>query len=50
MRRLQRLELVLQAAGDDVEAEVQEVPEDLVQIQPLRPAHVDVAFGRHRGR
>ena len=33
-------------ARDDVEAEVQEVPEDLVQIHPLRPADVDVAFGR----
>ena len=43
---LERLELVLQAPRDDVEAEVQEVPEDLVQIHPLRPAHVDVAFGR----
>ena len=39
---LERRELVLEPPGDDLEAEVQEVPEDLLQIEPLRA-------GRPRG-
>ena len=39
---LQRAELVLEARGDDVEPEVQEVPEDLLQVQPLGPADLRV--------
>ena len=35
---LQRRELVLEAPGDDLEAEVQEVPEDLLEVEPLGPA------------
>ena len=34
----QRLELVLQPLGDDLQPEVQEVPEHLVQVQALGPA------------
>ena len=40
---LQRLELVLEPLGDDLEAEVQEVPEHRVQIEPLGPADLGVA-------
>src|SRR6185437_12575351 len=34
---LERRELVLEPLGDDVEAEVEEVPEDRVQIEALGP-------------
>ena len=43
---LERLQLVLEAFGHYFETEVQEVPEDLVQIHPLRPPDLDVALGR----
>ena len=33
--RLERLELVLEARAHDLEPEVQELPEDLVQLEPL---------------
>ena len=36
--RLQRLELVLEPGAHDLEPEVQELPEDLVQLEPLRLA------------
>ncbi len=46
---LQRLELVLEPRADDLEAEVQEVPEDLVQLEPLGPADRGI-LGRHQAR
>ena len=39
---LERLELVLEALGHDLEPEVQEVPEDRVEIEPLGPADFGV--------
>ena len=44
MRFLQRGQLVLEPPGDDLEAEVQEVPEDLLEVEALRPA--DLGFSR----
>ena len=49
MRFFERLELVLEPARDDVEAEVEEVPEDLVQVEPLGLADERV-LGRHEAR
>ena len=49
MRFLQRLELVLEPLGDDLEPEVQEVPEDRVQVEPLGPADLGV-LGRNEAR
>ncbi len=45
---LERGELVLEAPRDDLEAEVEEVPEDRLQIEPLGAADLRV-LGRHRG-
>ena len=45
----ERGELVLQPLGDDFEAEVQEVPQDLLQIEPLGPADFRI-LGRESGR
>ena len=49
MRRLQLLELVLEAAGHHFEAEVEEVPEHLLEVEPLGPADLGV-LGRHQAR
>ena len=49
MRFLQRLELVLEPLGDDVEPEVQEVPEHRVQVEALGPADLRV-LGRNQAR
>ena len=38
----ERRQLVLEPPGDDLEPEVQEVPEDLLQIEPLGPADLRV--------
>ena len=46
MRFLQLRELVLEAAGDDFEAEVEEVPEHLLEVEPLGAADLGV-LGRH---
>ena len=46
---LERAELVLEPPRDDVEPEVQEVPEHRLQIEALRPADLGV-LGRDRGR
>ena len=46
---LERLELVLQPPRDDVEPEVQEVPEDRVEIEPLGPPDLGV-LGRNEAR
>ena len=46
---LQRRQLVLEPARDHVEAEVQEVPEDLFQIEPLGPADLGI-LGRDQAR
>jgi hypothetical protein len=43
------LELVLETAGDDLQAEVEEVPEHLFEIEALRAADLGV-FGRHQAR
>ena len=45
---LERRQLVLEPPGDDLEPEVQEVPEDLLEIEPLGPADLRV-LGRDRG-
>ncbi len=45
---LQRGELVLEPPGDHLEPEMEEVPEDLLQIQPLRPADLRI-LGRDAG-
>ena len=42
MRFFERGELVLEPLGDDLEPEVQEVPEDLLEIEPLGPADLGV--------
>ncbi len=42
-------ELVLEPPGHHLEPEVQEVPEDRLQVEPLRPADLGV-LGRDRGR
>ena len=47
--RLERLELVLQPSRDDLEPEVQEVPEHRVQIEPLRPPDVGCLGGNQAG-
>src|SRR5690606_17580467 len=39
-------ELVFETPGHDLPAEMQEVPEDGVEIEPFRPAHLGV-FGGH---
>ena len=45
---LQRLELVLEAARHHVEPEMEEVPEDRLQIEPLGPADFGFSVGiRH---
>ena len=46
---LQRLELVLEPVGHDLEAEVQEVPEDRLEIEPLGAADFRV-LGRNQAR
>ena len=43
----ERAQLVLEARGDDVEPELQEVPEDLVQVQPLGPSDLGI-LRRHQ--
>jgi hypothetical protein len=45
--RVQRVQLVLQPARHHFMAEVQEVPEDGLQIEPLGSAHVGI-FRRHQ--
>ena len=47
MRRLQLLELVLETAGHHLEAEVEEVPEHLLEVEALGPADLGV-LGRHQ--
>ena len=47
--RLQRFELVLEPGAHDLEPEVQELPEDLVQLEPLGLADERV-LGRHQAR
>ena len=42
-------ELVLQAVGHHFQAEVEEVPEHLLEVETLRPAGVGI-FGRHQAR
>ena len=49
MRFLQRLELVLEPVGHDLEPEVEEVPEDRLQIETLGPADLGV-LGRDQAR
>ena len=49
MRLLQLLELVLQAVGHHFQAEVEEVPEHLLEIEPLGAADLGV-LGRHQAR
>ena len=47
---LQRLQLVFEPRGDDVEPELQEVPEHLVQIEPLGPADLGFSVGTRQVR
>ena len=49
MRLLQRVQLVLEPLGHHLEAEVQEVPEDRLEIEPLGPADLGV-LGRDEAR
>src|SRR5207244_2281656 len=46
---LERVELVLETTRDDFQTEVEEVPEDRLQIQPLGPADLEV-LGRDQAR
>ncbi len=46
---LERRKLVFEPAGDHLEPEVQEVPQNLLEIEALRPAHLGV-FSRHQTR
>ena len=46
---LQRGELVLQPLGDDLEPEMQEVPQNLLEIEPFGTADLGI-LGRDRGR
>src|SRR4029453_19386628 len=46
---LDRLELVLQPARDHLETEMEEVPQDGLEIQPLRPPHFRVLGGSQTG-
>ena len=49
MRALQRVELVLEARGDHFQPEVEKMPEDRFQIEPLGPSHLGI-FGRNQAR
>jgi len=44
---LDLLQVELEAPGDDLEAEIEEVAEDALQIEPLRRPHLRVV-GRHQ--